>query len=89
MAKTFTGVNRPTENRLDNETVNKRVEYWINLLKDCENTHVGSHEAKSNVLVDMIRSIQKGDDHQEVAEKVVRKVPCSISIKMAYEKARI
>ena len=85
-AASLVGRSRPTENRDDNASINKRVQHWVNLLKDCENTHIGSYEAKSDVLVSMIQSVKSGGDYPETAEEVVRRVPSTISLNLAFKK---
>lgn len=84
------GVSRPTENFViqstENKSFEKRVNYWIERIRACDRTSIGSYEMKSNIFVELINSVKKGEESQDVAETVVRRMPLKISIDMALKK---
>jgi len=84
------GSSRSTENSSENfeinQTLRDRTQFWVNKLKNCENTHIGSYELKSQILVELITAVKAGEELQEVAEAVVRSTPMKISLEMAMKK---
>lgn len=85
-----TGISRPTENlyerREENQVFERKVQHWIDRLNHCDRTSIGSYELKSQVFVEMINLVKKGDESQEVVETVVRRMPLKISLNMALKK---
>jgi len=83
------GSARSTETRSENYDLEKRIQYWMNKIKDCERTSIGSNELKSRVFVELITSIRNKADDSRVVLEIAKRVPSTFALKLAHEKLGI